>query len=160
MKELLRYRNIFIGIIIVVVISIIIYKIQANYSLEIKKIEAQQAELEKGREMLEEWSALEGRYQQIAGGFLQRDTLFFKKMFEEKAKNLGIDISSLSISQKERDDYWETSAKIVFTAKYNKFLEFVKSLAEKKIEIERVKLAGSPDNIIRIEAELKGIVIK
>ena len=71
--------------VIIVIFFIVIRSIYFHYSQQLGEVKKQQAELEKGVQTLEEWSALQGSYKETSSHFLSQDVLSFKRFVEDNA---------------------------------------------------------------------------
>ncbi|MFH1505129.1 MAG: hypothetical protein ABIH08_07085 [Candidatus Omnitrophota bacterium] len=159
MKEILRYRNLILGLIIILTFGILLRSIFSHYSLEKEKLKLKQKIAQESKNTAKSWENLKQKYEGLKFNFLRGDTLAFKKIVEEKAQSAGIDIASLSISRLDKEYYWEAEMELEIVCFYKDFQEFIASLEEKNIEIERLKITNCDRNV-RVNASLKGVIIK
>jgi hypothetical protein len=159
MNELLRYKNIIIGAIIIAVFFFVGKNLNANYNTKKEEIRLKENTIEEGRNTIIRWNKLEQEYKILSKPFFRNDTLSLKTLVEEKAQDNQIDISSLTIRSIDKDFYWEAIVKINFSCPYTNYKKFISSLEEKSIEINRIRMSYSKDGL-KTEAELRGIVLK
>ena len=159
MNTILRYRNILIVAVIIVVFVMVIRAIHTNYSQQIEEIKAQQAVIEKGIETLEEWGRLGGEHSRLRAEFLKKDVLLFKRFVEDEARSAGINIESLRLSQDDQGFYWEAAIRLNTVCTYKSFATFISSLEEKKIQTEDINISSLDDNI-KVELSIKGVIVK
>lgn len=160
-KVLSPYKNIIIGLVIIVVFARITQGIISQYSLKKEETVVKTQELEEGERTIEKWRKLKRDSKELAIRFLTEDSLFFKKFVEEKANSLGIKITSLNTSSEEKDLYWEVTMQLGMACSYKDFTAFVKAMEEKGVVIERVTIANSrEDKGEAINLALKGFIIK
>lgn len=160
-KAILPYKNIIIGVIIIIVFAAVVQGTFSHYSLQSKEIEAKMQELEEGEKTIERWGKLKLEREVLGGSFLAEDTLFFKKFVEEKANDSGINITSLNTSSMEKDLFWETTIQLGITCFYEDFIVFIKAIEEKSVVIEKVgiKNSGGMENTA-VSLTLKGFILK
>ncbi len=159
MKEILRYKNIIVGLGIVILSVLLIRSIHSHYSSELKRLVKEEAKIEETRKTIAQWTQLNGKYNQFKNSFLKEDTLLVKKFIEEKARASKIQLPSLRLSRLDKKFYWEVKVKIQTNCDYNDFVGFVNSLAERNIEVVSATLSGTGTQVA-ISADIKGVVLK
>ena len=159
MKKILQYKNLILGIVIIFIFGIITRSISSHYSLEKEKLKIQESKLQDNKKITEKWKNLEKEYKELSKKFLNGGVLVFKKSVEEKAQASGVDIISLSISRADKEFYREEIIKMNLEGSYKNFRDFIKSLEEESIEIERLKIVEA-ERKIKVELDLKGIMVE
>lgn len=160
-KTLLPYKNIIIGVIIIIVFAAVAQGTFSHYSLQKKEIEAKMQELEEGEKTIKRWEKLKSEREVLGSSFLAEDTLFFKKFVEEKANDSGINITSLKTSNIEKGLFWETTMQLGITCSYEDFIVFIKAIEEKSVVIERVTISNSSrTGNTAVSLALKGFILK
>ncbi len=160
-KILSPYKNIIIGIIIIITFVRIAKGIISQHSLKREEVIVKAQELEEGERIIERWKNLERNTAELASKFLTKDTLTFKKFVEEKANGLGIKITSIKTSNVEKKLYWEMVMNLGMICSYKDFTDFVKAMEMKGVAVEGVTITSSReerDEIINLA--LKGFIIK
>ncbi|MCF7908023.1 MAG: hypothetical protein K9L86_04020 [Candidatus Omnitrophica bacterium] len=159
MKELARYKNIVVSLFIVLIVAISLRSIYSNYSLKLKKLSEEEVQIKEAKDIIFEWINLNSKLEQLRSQFLEKDTILFKKLVEEKARLAKIDLPSLRLSRIDKDSYWEVRVRLNTTCPYSNFVEFVDSLADKNIEVVTASLSGDREKVA-VDAEIKGVVLK
>ena len=160
-KALSQYKNLFIGLAIIITFAMLVQGILSHYSLQRDEIDAKILELEEGERTIMRWKKLNWDVEELNKSFLTKDTLSFKKFLEEKANSLGIRITSLRTSHVEKDFYWEATIHLGMEGSYKDFIEFIKAIEEKSVVAEKIKIAsGKNVRDEKIDVTLKGFIIK
>lgn len=160
-KVLSPYKNIIMGVIIIIAFAVVVQGIFSHYSLQEKEIEAKMRELEERERTIERWGKLRLERKALGDSFLTEDTLFFKKFVEEKANDSGINITSLKTSNAEKNLFWETTMQLGIICSYEDFIVFIKAIEEKSVVIERVGIknsSGTRNTAVRLT--LRGFILK
>ena len=160
-KVFSQYKNIFIGLAIIIIIAIIAQSVFSHYSLEKEKIASKMQELKEGERTIKRWQKLSLDDEELNKSFLAKDTLFFKKFVEEKANNFGIKITALKTTNIEKDLYWETIMKLGMACSYRELVDFIKAIEEKSVVLQKIKIVSGKDvRDERVDLTLKGFIIK
>jgi len=160
-KVLSPYKNIIIGMIIIIAFAAVVQGTFSQYSLQEKEIEAKMRELEDREKTIERWGKLRLEREALGDSFLTEDTLFFKKFVEEKANDSGINIISLKTSNAEKDLFWETTMQLSIICSYEDFIVFIKAIEEKSVVIEKVGIKNrSGMRNTAVSLTLKGFILK
>jgi Tfp pilus assembly protein PilO len=70
-----------------------------------------------------------------------------KNYVERAAVNQGIQINSLRPSREEEGFYWVDKIAIEVDASYYNFVQFVKDLESKRIEVEKAQITQKGDEV-------------
>ena len=159
MNNILRYKNIIVAVIIVIVFFILIRNRWSKYSQEVKSLKAKEVQLQKGKETIDKWNKLSREYVQKRRAFLEKETSAFKKYIEENAQRSGVDISSLKVSNADKGFYWESRMNFNAVCSYPDLVKFTRAFEEKNIGVESIAITRSGGGI-SITAALKGFVLK
>ncbi|MCQ9204689.1 MAG: hypothetical protein NG737_00010 [Omnitrophica bacterium] len=159
MKEILRYKNVLVGIAIVLVFWMAFRNILSKHSLAKNALETKREEFEEGKKVIKKWVRLVKDYKELERGFLQKNVLSFKKFVEEQAQLSGIDISSLSVSHKDKGRYWQVAMHIKAVSSYKQFVNFLRAVEKKKVEVVQIKIFDRHDGI-SMDMKLRGAVLK
>ncbi len=159
MNELLRFKNIIIAVAVVAIFAFVGKNINDNYNTKKEDIRLKENVLKEGEITINKWVKLDQEYKVLAAPLFTGDTLALKTLVEQKAQDNGVEISSLTIRTIDKDFYWEAIVKVNFSCPYNNFKNFIRSLEEKSVEVDRLRMNYSKDGL-KTEAELKGIVLK
>lgn len=164
MNEILRYRNIIIGVLIIAVFSLIIYSIYAHYTDQLQTLKAKRLELQKGSETIDRWYAIQNEYAALGRELLRGDSGVFKQFIEEKARASNIYITSLNIGQEDRGFYWKVAMDFEADCFFRDLIQFSRLLGEKKVKIVSIvinkKAMQEKKEGIVLRARLEGVVIK
>jgi len=160
-KILSPYKNIIIGVVIIITFVRIVQGTVSQHFLKRKEVAVKAQELEEGERIIEKWKNLERNNKELTSKFLTKDTLTFKKFVEENANDLGIKITSLKTSNVEKELYWEMAMNLGMRCSYKDFKDFVKAIEDKGVAVEGVTITSSReerDEIVHLA--LKGFIIK
>ena len=170
MNQLLRYKNILLGALIIAVFSIIINNIYTHYSWELSKMEDKRKELEDGKLTIAQWEKLGKERKGLKSTFFSNDPGVFKQFVEEKARDTDVNISAIRIEPKDEDFFWTVTIGLDAICYYKNLTDFIKLLEDKKVKISSLALITnyrrspskntSYDSRIKITASLEGIIIK
>ena len=160
-KALSQYKNPLIGFAIVIIFAVITQGIFSSHSLEKEEIVSKMQELDAGRQTVARLERLRMETERLKIPFLTKDTLFFKKFVEEKANSFGIEVTSLKISNVEKDLYWEATMQLGMVGSYKNFTYFIKAIEEKSILAEKISIISGQDGRYgKIDLNLKGFILK
>lgn len=159
MNEILRYKNVLVGIAIVLVFWMAFRNILSKYSLAQKALETKREEFEEGKKVIKKWERLVREHEGLKKGFLQKNILSFKKFIEEQAQLSGMDISSLSVSHKDEGRYWQVAMQIRAVSSYNQFVNFLRAVEKKRIGVAQIKILDRYGEI-SMDMRLRGAVLK
>lgn len=159
MNELLRYKNVILFLVIIIVFVIVGKNINDHYTQQKLDLEVKEAELQQGKKTMQRWENLGGEYSRITLPFFKGDVLPLKTLVEEKAKDNEVEIVSLSVRTTDEDFYWVATIKVNFVCPYMNFLRFIDSLEEKSIAIKTIRIKES-EGQVEVNADLEGIVLK
>jgi Tfp pilus assembly protein PilW len=160
-KELLRYKNILLSIIIIVVFIFVIKGLWTSHSLVIADLRTKTSDLEKGKLLIEKWYEVSTEYDKLKENFSMKDEAAFKKFLEEKTKSYGINVTYLSPIRKQEDFYSEMSFNIRATSEsYATIVNFLNALEEKKVIVETLKVRGAEDKNKSTDITVKSFIIE
>jgi IS605 OrfB family transposase len=160
-KELLRYKNILLSIIIIVVFIFVIKGLWTRHSLVIADLKAKTSDLEKGKILIEKWNEVSNEYDKLKENFSMKDEVAFKKFLEEKTKSYGINVTYLSPARKQEDFYSEMSFNIRATSEsYATIVNFLNALEEKRVIVETLKVRGTEDKKKSTDITVKSFIIE
>ena len=94
MNEILRFKNIIIALLIVVVFSLIFYHIYKHYNNTLGELENKFEVLKEGRLTLAKWESLKKEQGHLRASFLSGEPTEFKRFLEEKARDAGVYVNS------------------------------------------------------------------
>lgn len=159
MNEILRYKNVLVAIAIVLVFWMSFRNILSKHSLAQQALETKREEFEEGKKVIKKWERLVSEHEKLKKGFLQKNILSFKKFVEEQAQLSGIDISSLSVSHKDKGQYWQVTMHIRAISFYKQFVNFLRAVEKKRIEVVQIKILDRYGEI-SMDMRLRGVVLK
>jgi len=159
MEAILKYKNTVIAIIIIVAFAWVLNNMNTHYIRQEKRLAVKEQELKDGKKTIEKWSKLQGDFRQLGKEFFAKDTLLVKSFVEEKAQANRVDIVNLSSTVIDEDFYWKVEVKVRTICEYEDFIELIKALEDKNINVQGMKISRDK-NKIKADATLKGIVIK
>ena len=170
MNQLLRYKNILLGALIIAVFSIIINNIYTHYSWELSKMEDKRKELEDGKLTIAQWEKLGKERKGLKSTFFSNDPGVFKQFVEEKARDTDVNISSIRIDPKDEKFFWTVKISLDAVCYYKNLTDFIKLLEDKKVKIRNLALISNYrrtqrgdvmyDSRVKVTASLEGIIIK
>lgn len=161
MKDILRYKNVLLSILIVVVFFFILKGLWERHSLVIEDLKKKTSDLEKGRLLIEKWNMVSGEYDRLKEGFAMKGEGSFKKFLEEKTKDYGINVTYLSPSRKQEDFYSEVSFNLRANSDlYETIVSFIKSLEEKRVIMETLRIRSADDKKRSIDLTVKSFIIE
>jgi len=160
MGVILKYKNIIIALIIIVVFAVVINNINSHYILQREQLKAKERELQNGKKTINKWNRLQGEFKKLSGKFFSKETLLLKKFVEKEAQDQKVEIISLNVSKVDKGFYWESLLRLSVVCPYDNLLRLINALEDKSIGIEGMRIEHSAQNVIKINATLKGIVIK
>ncbi|MCK4912656.1 MAG: hypothetical protein KAS05_02935 [Candidatus Omnitrophica bacterium] len=160
-KVFLRYKNLFVSLVIVIIAAVLAQVLFSYYSLQEDNIDAKLQELVVGEQTIARWQELKLENEEVKSLFFAKDTLFFKKFVEEKANSLGIRITFLNTSDIEKDLYWEVTMQLGMACVYKDFISFIRDIEQKSITVEDIKIVYNAESgSEKINLNLKGFIIK
>jgi hypothetical protein len=160
-KDLLRYKNILLSIIIVVVFIFVIKGLWERHSAVIEGLKQKMAELEKGRGLIEKWDQVSGEYDKLKESFSMKDQASFKKFLEETTKSVGINVTYLSPSRKQEDFYSEMSFNMKAAPdSYETVVKFISALEEKKVLVEMLTVRAAEDKKKSADMTVRSYIIE
>jgi len=160
-KNLSRYKNTIVSSVIVIIILVLAQLMFSYYYLQESNVDAKIKELVTGEQTIAKWHTLKAKAEELDAIFLTKDTLSFKKLVEEKANAFGIKITSLNATNEEKDIYWEITMQLGMKCSYRKFVDFIKSIEEKSIVAENIRIDKDRDSKGEtVDLKLKGYVTK
>lgn len=160
MKEILRYKNILLSIIIVVVFIFITKGLWAGHSLLIEDLKKKMSDLESGKLLIERWNVANNECNKLKEGLAIKDEVSFKKFLEEKTKNSGINVTYLSPTRKQEDFYSEISFNLRATSdSYATVVNFLNALEEKGVSLEALKVRNTEDKKMAVDVTVKTFII-
>lgn len=161
MKEFLRYKNILISIIIVVVFIFVIKGLWERHSSVIAELKNKAGDLEKNELLIEKWNKASSEYDNLKDNVFMKDQVSFKKFLEEKTKSYGINVTYLSPTRKQEDFYSEMSFNIkAISDSYATIVNFLNALEEKKVIIETLKVSATEDKKKSADITVKSFIIE
>ncbi|MFH1519310.1 MAG: hypothetical protein ABIE75_01900 [Candidatus Omnitrophota bacterium] len=161
LKDLSAYKNLIIGLAIVVIFVIAVRKVLFRYSLQKSEVAVQMREIEDGEITLLRWSKLKADAEELARGFFVEDTSLLGKFIENKARASRVNIGSLKTSSSESDLSWQILMQLGITCNYSDFVTFIKAIEEKSVVIERATVyRGDQKGKVKIDLALKGFILK
>jgi hypothetical protein len=160
-KDILRYKNILLSIIIIAVSIFVIKGLWTKHSLIIKDLEKKMSDVEKGKLLIEKWNKVSNEYDGLKKNFFMKDQEFFKNFLEEKTKNYGINVTYLSPTRKQENFYSEMSFSLRATSEsYATIVNFLNALEEKKVIIEILKVRGAENKKRLADITVKSFIIE
>ena len=161
MKDLLRYKNILLSIIIIAVFIFVIKGLWTRHSLVIADLKTKASDLEKGKLLIEKWNEVSNEYDRLKDGFSIKDQVSFKKFLEEKTKSYGVNVTYLSPSRKQEDFYSEMSFNVkAISDSYATIVSFVSALEEKKVIIETLRIRNAEEKKKSADITVKSFIIE
>ncbi len=161
MKDILRYKNVLLSIIIVVVSLFVIKGLWTRHSAVIEDLKKKTADLEKGRLLVEKWNDVSIEYDKLKDSFSVKDEVSFKKFLDEKTKSYGINVTYMSPSSKQEDFYSEMSINLRATTElYETIVDFLRSLEGKKIVMQALRIRNTDEKKRSVDMTVKSFIIK
>lgn len=161
MKNILRYKNIVISIVIIIVFIFVTKNIVSKYFSTIESLKTKMSDLEKGKLSIERWNIATLYYDKLAEAFFSKDPSLFKTFVDQQSKKYNINISYLSPSRRQEDFYLDSSLNLrAFADSYANIVNFVKSLEEKKIIIETLRIKNGDKNKRSVEMSLRTYILE
>ena len=157
--DLAQYKNYLAAVIIIFVFFIGSKYLLGHYSKNNKQLDKKIEVAEQKKKVFNEWGKHSVDFEKEAGNFFRKDVMIFRKFLEESAKNNNISILSLKTLRKDKPLYWESQIDLKISCFFNQFVEFVKTIETKSLEISRIKI-NKNKNKIDIDLSVKGIVLK
>lgn len=161
MKGLLRYKNIVISLIIIVVFIFVIRGVVSKYFFTLNDLKTKMSNLEKGKLLIERWNIASLYYDKLSESFFSKDPGLFKTFVEQQSKKHDINVSYLSPSRRNEDFYINASMNLrASTNSYANIISFVRSLEEKRIIIETLRIRGEAKNTRSAEMSLRAFILE
>lgn len=156
-----NYKTALIAIIIVLVCFFAIKGMINNYNVEIRKMEGKLVELEKGKELIDQWEKANRKYEVLTKSFFANDPALFKQLVERQAQIAGINLGTLTPVKKEESFYWIASVNLkCYSNSYERILAFIGAIEEKGIDVDIMKIRRGAENRRDAEISLKSYVLK
>lgn len=146
-KDLLYYKNTLATIAIVVIFGLVAKSIVADYNQKLVSLDKEKKKNQEYKWSVEEYNSLKSRYDSLAEKYFQKDSMALKNYVERAAVNQGIQINSLRPSREEEGFYWVDKIAIEIDASYYSFVQFVKDLESKRIEVEKAQMTQKGDEV-------------
>ncbi|MCF7870806.1 MAG: type 4a pilus biogenesis protein PilO [Candidatus Omnitrophica bacterium] len=146
-KSLFYYKNTLTAIAIVAVFGFAAKIIVADYNQKMQFLDKEKKKKQAYKWLVEEYNSLKSRYDSLAEKYFQKDSMALKNYVEKAAANQGMQINSLRPSREEKDFYWIEKIALEIDAPYYNFVQFVKDLESKKIEVEKIYMTQKGDKI-------------
>tara|TARA_B100000315_G_C14537493_1_gene569196 strand:- start:166 stop:666 length:501 start_codon:yes stop_codon:yes gene_type:complete len=160
-KNFSQYKSSVIAFLIVAVFVLINLNTFSRHSVEMGELESEVEKLEDGEKTIKKWLAVRAGYKKLNKVFLTDDTMTLKQFIREKAKLFNTDIRSLKASYEKKDEYLEAPIDLRIVGFYGDFVDFIKAIEEKTIEINRFKITRKKGSeVIDIDLSLRGLIIE
>ncbi len=161
MKAISRLKNVIITLAIIVTFVIVINKMVSGYMSQINALKIKMDDLEKGRLLIERWNKATLSYDKLAEGFFTKDPTEFKTFVDQQSKKYNINVSSLSPTKRNESFYINASLSLrASTDNYANLVNFIKSLEEKRVMVERLRIWNEQNNNRSAEILLSTIVLE
>ncbi len=141
MAGLLRYINIILGTVIVIVFLFIVRAINNNYKKEYSELEKKLAEAEKRQEDIAKLSHLNEELKNLRDKIFKGDIIGFKNIIEKEALTRNIEILSFTPrEEKEYEEYRKVKFALQLNSDYNSLKGLVSSLESLGcVEVKRIR---------------------
>lgn len=161
MQVILRYKNAIVIMAVVALFIVVDYNLITGYFEQIGQLGQKKAELETVKQTLREWKSVGNEFEIVSEGFLTDDVQLFKKSIEGSAEQYNVSIVSLSISNEDKDYYWEANMDLRIKCSYANFVEFISDIETESIEVKKVSILSNRDNRNAvISITLRGYILK
>jgi Tfp pilus assembly protein PilO len=138
MKELLRFKNEFIILALLIVMFLVGKNLMSSYSVQMQAIESKQREVKAHSDILGRWKKADAEYHSKNEKFIFSNTSEFKKFVDEQAQSQGVNISYIGPARQDKLYYEEATMSLKVMAKYKNLAGFIKLLEAKGIVVEKL----------------------
>jgi len=160
-KSILRYKNIVISLAIIVAFIFVAKGVFSKYSSTLSDLKTKMSDLEKGKLLIERWNIATLYYDKLAESFFSKDPSLFKTFVDQQSGKYGINVSYLSPSRRQEEFYIDSSLSLrASTDSYANIVSFIKSLEEKKIIIETLRIRNEDKNRRSTEMSLRTYILE
>lgn len=161
MKSILRYKSIVIALAIIVAFIFATKSVISKYYLKLNGLKTEMSDLEKGKLLIERWNIAALYYGKLAESFFSNDPSLFKTFVDQQSRKCNINVSYLSPSRRQEDFYIDSSLSLRASAdSYASIVNFTKSLEEKKITIETLRIRNEANNRRSVEMSMRTYILE
>ena len=161
MKSILRYKSIVISLVIIMAFIFMTKSVISKYSFKLNGLKTEMSDLEKGKLLIERWNAAALYYDKLAESFFSKDPSLFKTFVDQQSRKYNINVSSLNPSRGQEDFYIDSSLSLRASAdSYASIVSFTKSLEEKKIIIETLRIRNEANNRRSVEMSTRTYILE
>ncbi len=158
--NILKYNNFVAAGVIVVVFIFIIRGLLANYSRQQEELKRRAQKIMEKKGVVVRLSKAGTSYETAIKDFFRKDPSLFKITLEKEARKTGLSITSFKTSRKDTDLFWEVTLRLKADSSYSNFVDFLKLIEQKSVEVEKIKMSRDNRQVRIDEIVLKGLIFK
>jgi hypothetical protein len=143
MKELLRFKNEFVAIVLLVVMFMIGKNMVASYSEQTQTVSVKEQDFKNHSDVLNRWQKISADYRKENEKFIFADASDFKHFVDEQAQAQKVDISYVGPSRQDKVYYEEATMILKVMAPYKNLVNFLRLLEARDIIIDRLTIKNS-----------------
>lgn len=138
---ILPYSNIIVTAVIIAIFFLAIKGVLAYYPSRLKELTKELKEAKEGKVMLKKWEKISKDYEEVKEKFFP-EMYFYNEYLEQALKENSINIVYPEPSRRNRGNFTETSLSFSSRVPYSGFIDFIRFLERKNIQIENVIISG------------------
>ncbi|MFH1772454.1 MAG: hypothetical protein ABH872_06520 [Candidatus Omnitrophota bacterium] len=158
MKNLFKFKNQVIAVVIIAAAAFTIKNIIVDYSAKMQQEDKRSQEIAYKKAAIEQWNKVQGQYADKKKEFLRSNELEFQNFVKSKAGDYGLSIVSLTPSKIQEQGYAEASLRLRFSCAYNTVVNFTRALEEQRVQAEAMSIVNESPNV-RVDLLLKDFFV-
>lgn len=157
-EYILPYRNIMFSAVIIAISFLVIKGVFSHYHLRLKGLSAELEEIKERRLLFGKWERISRDYEEVKEKFFPQ-VRSFKEYLGQGLKENNISVGDFNPSLHNQGNFEEASLSFSFHVPYNAFVNFIRFLEEKNIQIESIVVTGQGEEK-NITIDLKAFILK